>query len=145
MLVIRTGEDGLEKHFNDTSETALTGLIAFVCACEPDDRLRNLTTVRKLASSRWALRRATETMQKVEGFGGVVSRLGKFLQSLADREMRSLMIRMQRHAAGMDSPLLAACLSHQLRLEAASGQSGEGGLTGDQRVERDRGVRAPGG
>ena len=42
MLVVRTGEEK-EPHWNDSAELILTSIIAFVCACEPDRKLRTLT------------------------------------------------------------------------------------------------------
>ena len=109
-LVIRTGEER-EPHWNDAAEMVLSAFIAFVVACEPDKRLRTLTTVRRLISSPTAYKRAIETMQQVKGFWGVVAMQGKALQWFIDRELGSVMSTAQRHTAWMDDPQVSACLS----------------------------------
>ena len=71
MLVVRTGEEK-EPHWNDSAELILTSMIAFVCACEADKKLRTLTTVRRLVSSPVKFAQAIKTMQQVQGFWNVV-------------------------------------------------------------------------
>jgi type IV secretion system protein VirD4 len=51
-------------------------------------------------------------MQQTQGFHEVISRNGKLLEWMVDRELGSVMTTVQRHTAWMDSPQAAACLSH---------------------------------
>jgi len=111
MLVVRTGEEK-DPHWNDMAEIVLTAFIAYVCACEPNKSKRTLETVRKLVSSPVAFTRSISTMKQTEGFHDVISRHGKLLQWMVDRELGSVMTTVQRHTAWMDSPQVAACLSH---------------------------------
>ena len=112
MLVVRTTGEERDPHWNDAAELVLTAFIAFVAACEPDKRLRNLITVRKLISSPTAYTRAIKAMQQVKGFWGVIAMHGRLLQWFIDRELGSVMTTAQRHTAWMDDPQIMACLSH---------------------------------
>ncbi len=106
MLVVRTGTEH-EPHWNDSTELFLTGLIGFVCACEPDPAQRNLQLVREIASSPDRLAKALDAMQKTEGFGDVISRLGHQLTWFTGEELSSVLTTLHRHSAGLDSPVMA--------------------------------------
>src|SRR5271157_666565 len=110
MLVVRTGEER-EPHWNDAAELVLTAIIAFVCI-EPDKQLRNLTAVRKIVSSRAKFAKAVAVMQQTEGYWGIIQRHGALLTWFVDRELGSVMTTVQRHTSWMESPDVAACLSH---------------------------------
>ena len=110
MLVVRSGEER-EPHWNDAAELVLTAIIAFVCI-EPDKQLRTLTTVRKIVSSRAEFAKAVAVMQQTEGYRGVIQRHGALLTWFVDRELGSVMTTVQRHTSWMESPDVAACLSH---------------------------------
>ncbi len=75
MLVVRAGTEP-DPHWNDAAELIITAMIAFICGCEPDHAKRNLSTFRALVSSRQRFAKAVEVMQQVEGFDGVIERLG---------------------------------------------------------------------
>jgi type IV secretion system protein VirD4 len=110
MLVVRQGTEH-EPFWNDMAELVLTAFIAYVCACEDRPHLRTLTTLRRLICSRTGFTRSIAYMQQTPGFGDVISRHGKLLQWLVDRELSGVMTTVQRHTAWMDSPLVAKSLS----------------------------------
>ncbi len=110
LLVVRTGEEK-EPHWNDSAELILTSMIAFVCACEADKKLRTLTTVRRLVSSPVKFAQAIKTMQQVQGFWNVVSDHGRMCQWFVDRELGGVMTTVARHSEWMDDPQVAECLS----------------------------------
>jgi type IV secretion system protein VirD4 len=110
MLVVRTGRES-DPHWNEAAELVLTGFIAFIVACEPNPAERNLQTLRMLVSSREKFAAAVEAMQRVEAFGGVISRLGGLLSWFVDKELSSVLTTVQRHSAFLDSPAIARVTS----------------------------------
>ena len=110
-LFVRRDEKEFQPHFNDWAVAILATMLAFVCGCEADPARRNLCLVRDLVASRAAFTEATETMQKIRAFNGVIAKLGHMLTWLVDKELASILSSVHRHSAWMDSPPIAACLS----------------------------------
>ena len=106
MLIVRTGHEH-DPHWNDSAELVITAFIAYVCACESQLAERTLHLVRDLLSSRHSYAKAVETMQQVEGFGGVIQRLGHELSWFADKELGSVLTTVNRQMAFLDSPAVA--------------------------------------
>ena len=105
MLVVRTGQEK-DPHWNDSAELNLTAFTAFTCGFEPDRKLRNLATVRGIASSRHSFAKAVEIMQQVESCQGVIQRLGGLLTWFTGEELGSVLTTFQRHTAFLDSPVI---------------------------------------
>lgn len=110
MLVVRAGTEP-DPHWNDAAELIITAMIAFICACEPDLTKRNFGTFRALVSSPQRFAKAVEVMQQVQGFGGVVERLGQQLGWFRDKELGSVLTTVQRHTAFLDSPVVATSVA----------------------------------
>jgi len=108
MLVIRQGSEH-DPHWNNAAELVLCAFISFVCACEQNPKARNLQTVRRLVSSRDAYLKAVSVMQQVDGFGGVIKRLGDQLTWFQEKELNSVLTHVQRHTEFLDSPAIQAC------------------------------------
>ena len=108
MLVLRAGTEP-DPYWNDATELVLTAFIAYVCACEPDPKERNLTTVRLLVSDRDKFARAVEAMREEDN--QTVRRLGGQLTWFVDRELGSVLTSVQRHTAWADSEAVAACMN----------------------------------
>jgi type IV secretion system protein VirD4 len=106
MLVVRTGEEK-DPIWNDSAELNLTGFTAFTCGFEPNPKLRNLQTVRVIASSRQRYAKAVEIMQQVDACQGVIQRLGGLLTWFTGEELGSVLTTFQRHTAFLDSPAIA--------------------------------------
>lgn len=118
MLVVRNGEEK-DPHWNDSAELNLTAFTAFTCGFEPNPKLRNLQTVRSIASSRQTYARAVEIMQQVDTCQGVIKRLGGLLTWFTGEEQSSVLSTFQRHTAFLDSPAIArntACSSFDPRI-----------------------------
>lgn len=109
-IVVRKGTE-TQPHFDDMAELSICGIIAFVCACEPDETERHLGTARQILSHAGHFDRATAVMQQVDGFHGVVRRLGGQLGMLQDREKGSVLTTIQRHMAFLDSPVIARSMA----------------------------------
>src|SRR5262249_11435132 len=110
-MVMARGGERREPVWSDAAEMVLTAFIAFVAACEPEWRLRNLTSVKKLISSPGAYALAVRAMQQAEGYGGVIRLLGHQLTWFEGRELGAVITTVLRHTAWMDSPGMAARLS----------------------------------
>jgi type IV secretion system protein VirD4 len=118
MLVVRNGQEK-DPHWNDSAELNLTAFTAFTCGFEPNPKLRNLQTVRVIASSRERFARAVEIMQQVDACQGVIQRLGGLLTWFTGEEQASVLTTFQRHTAFLDSPAIArntACSSFDPRI-----------------------------
>lgn len=106
MMIVRTGHEH-DPHWNDSAELVITAFIAYVCACESQLAERTLHLVRDLLSSRHSYAKAVETMQQVDGFGGVIQRLGHELSWFADKELGSVLTTVNRQMAFLDSQAIA--------------------------------------
>jgi type IV secretion system protein VirD4 len=106
MLVVRNGQEQ-DPHWNDSAELNLTAFTAFTCGFEPNPKLRNLQTVRIIASSRQRFAKAVEIMQQVDACQGVIQRLGGLLTWFTGEELGSVLTTFQRHTAFLDSPAIA--------------------------------------
>ncbi len=109
--MVMRGHDEREPHWNDSAEVILTAFIAYVSACETDTAARNLSTVRHLVASRSRYTQAVERMQQVQGFDGVIAKLGHTLTWFQGDELGSVLTHVQRHTAFLDSPDIAACVA----------------------------------
>ena len=69
--------------------------------------MRNLQTVRGIASSRHSYAKAIEIMQQVDACQGVIRRLGGLLTWFTGEELGSVLTTFQRHTAFLDSPVVA--------------------------------------
>ena len=108
MLIVSKGTEP-DPFWNKASSLVLTGMIAFVCACEPDENQRNLQLVRDIVSSPTAFDSTVAIMRQVDNL--VIRRLGEQMSWLVDREKASVLASVGTHTAWMDSPVVAACMN----------------------------------
>lgn len=108
LLVVRQGTEH-EPFWNDSAELVLTGVIAFVCACEPNPAERSLETVRMLVSDPPKFERCKKWM--LEDDNELIRRLGGQLSWYVERELGGVLSNVGRHTEWADSAAVAACLS----------------------------------
>lgn len=107
-IVLRKGTEH-EPHWNDTAELMITAIIAYVCACERQER--NLVTVRQILISNQRLALATDAMQRMPTLSGLIAELGHMMSNFAGDELMSILSTVQRHTAFLSSPPVAHSLS----------------------------------
>ena len=99
-------------HWNEEAKALLGGLILFVAAEESSYR-RNLATLRELLTlAPDAFRDLLRRMQASPAAGGLVARAANRHLGKSDREAAGVLSSAQRHTHFLDSPRMAAVMSH---------------------------------
>lgn len=105
LLVVRSGNEK-DPHWNDSAEATIAAFLAVIALSDAKDR--NLQSLRHIVSSRESYCQTVEKMQRWEGGGGFIQRLGNLLTWFIDRELGSVMTTANRHTQFLDTPLVAA-------------------------------------
>jgi type IV secretion system protein VirD4 len=105
-MVVRTGEEK-ERHWDDSAEIWLTGLIALTVYYGSQND-RSLQTVRRIITDQQRLDASLRLMCESDACGGLLARVGSQLTQFKDKELASVMTTVNRHMAFLDTPAVVA-------------------------------------